>query len=181
MLLTTTEDVKLADFGLVREYTELRVKPTRILQDESSWITSYAQYYLNLGTGPIHWMAPEFLTGHYTENADVFSLGSLFFAILQRDFIAINTCNRSETNFTPRSNCFILISSTLLVHPIRQVRTYVWIRNKTKYSIFSYCSCCRIVKVVFPSLKAITQVATACYAHAVKETKSKKVKVTTVL
>ena len=89
VLLTATEDVKLADFGLVREYTELRVKPTRpIPQDESSWITSYAHYYMNSGTGPIHWMAPEFFSGHYTEIADVFSLGSLFFAILERDFIA---------------------------------------------------------------------------------------------
>ena len=90
VLLTATEDVKLADFGLVSEYTELRVKPTRISQDESSWITSYAQYYMNSGIGPIHWMAPEFFTGHYAENADVFSLGSLFFAILERDFIAID-------------------------------------------------------------------------------------------
>ena len=79
VLLTATEDVKLADFGLAREYTELRVKPTRpILQDESSRITSYAHYYMNSGTGPIHWMAPEFFTGHYTENADVFSLVRCF-------------------------------------------------------------------------------------------------------
>lgn len=35
-------------------------------------------------------MAPEFFTGHYTENADVFSLGLLFFAILERDFIAVD-------------------------------------------------------------------------------------------
>ena len=28
-------------------------------------------------------------TGHYTEKADVFSLGTLFFAILERDFIVI--------------------------------------------------------------------------------------------
>ena len=39
--------------------------------------------------GPIHWVAPEFLRNHYTEKADVFSLGTLFFAILQRDFIVI--------------------------------------------------------------------------------------------
>lgn len=32
-------------------------------------------------------MAPEFYRQHYTEKADVFSLGLLFFAILERDFI----------------------------------------------------------------------------------------------
>ena len=39
------------------------------------------------GTGPIPWVAPEFFDGHYTEKADVFSLGTLFFAILERDSI----------------------------------------------------------------------------------------------
>ena len=31
-------------------------------------------------------MAPEVFEGHYTEKADVFSLGAIFFAILQRDY-----------------------------------------------------------------------------------------------
>ena len=35
-------------------------------------------------------MAPEFFTRHYTEKADVFSLGTLFFAILERDSIVID-------------------------------------------------------------------------------------------
>ena len=35
-------------------------------------------------------MAPEVFRGHYTEKADVFSLGVLFYAILQRDFITVN-------------------------------------------------------------------------------------------
>ena len=34
-------------------------------------------------------MAPEFFTGRYTEKADVFSLGTFFFAVLKRDFIVI--------------------------------------------------------------------------------------------
>ena len=42
---------------------------------------------MNSGIGPIHWMAPEFFSGRYTEKADVFSLGTLFFAILERDFV----------------------------------------------------------------------------------------------
>ena len=88
MLLTATEDVKLADFGLAREYTAL--KGIDVKQDEGSWLTSYTQYYMNSGVGPIHWVAPEFFAGRYTEKADVFSLGTLFFAILERDFIEID-------------------------------------------------------------------------------------------
>ena len=88
VLLTATEDVKLADFGLAREYIALKRIDAR--QDDDSWITSYTQYYMNSGVGPVHWVAPEFFTGRYTEKADVFSLGTLFFAILERDFIVID-------------------------------------------------------------------------------------------
>ena len=88
VLLTATEDVKLADFGLAREYIAL--KRTGAGREDGSWMTSYAQYYMNSGTGPIHWVAPEFFSGRYTEKADVFSLGVIFFAILERDFVMIN-------------------------------------------------------------------------------------------
>jgi len=40
--------------------------------------------------GPLPlWMAPKVSDGHYTEKADVFSLGVLFYAILLRDFIEV--------------------------------------------------------------------------------------------
>ena len=87
VLLTATEDVKLADFGLAREYTAL--KRIDAHREDGSWTASCAQYYMNSGTGPVHWVAPEVFTAHYTEKADVFSLGTLFFAILERDFIVI--------------------------------------------------------------------------------------------
>lgn len=85
VLLTASKDVKLGDFGLAREYIAL--KRAGVLQDDSSWLATYTQYYMQSGMGPIHWVAPEFFRGHYTEKADVFSLGTLLFAILERDFI----------------------------------------------------------------------------------------------
>ena len=88
VLLTATEDVKLADFGLAREYIAL--KRIDAFRDDGSWMSCYTQYYMNSGVGPIHWVAPEFFSGRYTEKADVFSLGTLFFAILERDFVMIN-------------------------------------------------------------------------------------------
>lgn len=88
VLLTATEDVKLADFGLAREYIAL--KRIDAFREDGSWMSCYTQYYMNSGVGPIHWVAPEFFSGRYTEKADVFSLGTLFFAILERDFVLIN-------------------------------------------------------------------------------------------
>ena len=85
VLLTATEDAKLADFGLAREYIALQ--QIEVYGGDGSWVTSYERYYMTSGTGPIPWVAPEFFDGHYTEKADVFSLGTLFFAILERDSI----------------------------------------------------------------------------------------------
>lgn len=89
VLLTVTEDVKLADFGLAREYTEMTTDSRQKLSLRS-WVHRYVktqQDYMISRAGTPYWMAPEVFKGHYTEKADVFSLGAIFFAILERDFI----------------------------------------------------------------------------------------------
>lgn len=86
VLLTQTEDIKLADFGLARPFIALKTKTRSWLCDDSV----LAKYYMNSHVGTPHWMAPEVFEGHYTEKADVFSLSAIFFAILQRDFIDLD-------------------------------------------------------------------------------------------
>lgn len=88
VLLTASEDAKLADFGLAREYISLKQANAR--SDDGYWMTTYTQYYMSSGIGPVHWVAPEFFSSKYTEKADVFSIGTLFYAILERDYITIN-------------------------------------------------------------------------------------------
>lgn len=85
VLLTNpmTEDVKIGDFGLAREYLALKREWI------GDWLSTYTEYYLNSGTGPIHWMAPEVFERHYTEKADVFSLGGVFYAILERGYSSL--------------------------------------------------------------------------------------------
>ena len=78
---STREDLKLGDFGLAREF--LALKRVETLSTSNCGL---AQYYMQSGTSPAHWMAPEVFTCHYTEKADIFSLGVLFNAILVRDF-----------------------------------------------------------------------------------------------
>ena len=88
VLLTASEDVKLGDFGLAREYIAL--KRANVQLHDGSWLTTYTRYFMQSGVGPIHWVAPEFFRSLYTEKADDFSLGTLLFAILERDYIEID-------------------------------------------------------------------------------------------
>lgn len=88
VLLTANEDVKLADFGLAREFIVVLNTDARL--KDGSWMNKYAQHYMNSDVGTINWMAPEVFKGHYTGKADVFSLGALFFSILERDFVTEN-------------------------------------------------------------------------------------------
>ena len=77
----------MADFGLAREFTAL--KTVYGLEDDS-WLSYYAQYYMDTVCGTPYWMAPEVFDGHYTKKADVFSLGVIFFAILERTYVTFN-------------------------------------------------------------------------------------------
>ena len=90
VLLTENDDIKIGDFGLAREF--ISVKEIHIAQGTVTTYVTYARNYMNTYAGTRHWMAPEVFPGpqshgHYNEKADVFSLGILFLAILERDFI----------------------------------------------------------------------------------------------
>ena len=79
VLLTASDDLKLADFGLAREFVSMKVPSI----EGRTWIHQYMTY-MNTMAGTPHFMAPEVFRGHYTLKADVFSLGVIFYAILER-------------------------------------------------------------------------------------------------
>ena len=87
VLLTSNDDIKLADFGLAREYVSMRLGPP---VGGQSWIAQYTTYMASQ-VGTPSFMAPEVLTEHYTLKADVFSLGLIFYAILEQRYIPHGT------------------------------------------------------------------------------------------
>ena len=80
VLLTSNGDIKLADFGLARKYSPL----------EPNYAGLVNQCYMQTVAGTPHYMAPEVFRGHYTEKSDVFSLGVLFFEIVERSIPVAN-------------------------------------------------------------------------------------------
>ena len=86
ILLTLQQDVKIADFGLARQY--------------EAWILSYDrnfdifQYYMQTCAGTSPWMAPEVFEGHYTNKADIFALAVIFYAIAERRYATFNNGER---------------------------------------------------------------------------------------
>ena len=77
-----SEDIKLGDFGLARQFLALKQV------DRGNLVSYLTTYYMNSGVGTPLWMAPEVFSRHYTEEADVFSLGCIFYSILVRKFIS---------------------------------------------------------------------------------------------
>ena len=103
VLLTATDDIKIGDFGLAREFISLKETGTVQGTVTTRYVT-YARNYMNTYAGTRDWMAPEVFPGpqrhgHYNEKADVFSLGILFLAILERDFIIDHSGKRYYGTF----------------------------------------------------------------------------------
>ncbi|XP_078674163.1 serine/threonine-protein kinase pdik1l-A-like isoform X2 [Branchiostoma floridae x Branchiostoma belcheri] len=70
----THPNVKVADFGLAKVC-------------ENTFDDIYSQYYLQTGMAFVWYGAPEIRDGHYTEKCDVYSMGAMFAAMLDRTTI----------------------------------------------------------------------------------------------
>ena len=84
VLLTLEQDVKLADFGLAREYVAWSGGGQ---PNQEDWMAGYLKYYMGTFAGTPFWIAPEVFDRHYTQKADVFSLGVILYAICERDYV----------------------------------------------------------------------------------------------
>ena len=78
IMLTDGGNIKVGDFGLSREFVTLK-------EDDETW----ESYYMANPCGTFLYAAPEVFGGHYTEKADVFALGVLFYAIAERQCLEV--------------------------------------------------------------------------------------------
>ena len=82
ILLSSGDSIKVADFGFAR--------PCFSRSDGSNWVANCQKYYMESHVGSRAWMAPEVFAGHYTEIADIFSLGTIFYGITERSYVAFS-------------------------------------------------------------------------------------------
>ena len=83
ILLSSEQNLKVADFGLARSFAS----KTELGKRNRGALRQNLMYSI---VGTPHYMAPEVHSGAlYTEKADVFSLGSILYAIKERRFITI--------------------------------------------------------------------------------------------
>ena len=73
ILLTADNVIKITDFGLAR-----RFQPNG---GDQTWL----QYYQTEGVGAVCYVAPEMFSNKHTYKVDIFSMGIVFFAIVERD------------------------------------------------------------------------------------------------
>lgn len=82
ILLTGNGHIKVADFGLARRFARRNENQT------------WHAYYIDEGVGARNYVAPEVFDGRHTYKVDIFAMGIIFHAILERSFMVLGG-NRS--------------------------------------------------------------------------------------
>lgn len=91
ILLSDNDCVKLADFGVARHF--VCCKYGRVEVNPNNYLSEYLDTFMGSFAGTPFWVAPEVFDSMYTEKADIFSLGTIFHAICERQFCTYNNEN----------------------------------------------------------------------------------------
>ena len=78
ILLGRKNEMKLADFGISKVFL------CRDLRSNEDYLLEYEDRFMSKYAGTMYWVAPEVFDEMYTQMADIFSLGVIFYAILTR-------------------------------------------------------------------------------------------------
>jgi len=84
VLLTKDNNVKIADFGIACHF--LCCRNGHAYSNRNTYIPEYLGVYMKAFAGTPYWVAPEVFDNCYTEMADIFSLGIIFYAICERQY-----------------------------------------------------------------------------------------------
>ena len=142
ILLTESprEQVKVGDFGISKMY------PINLCIGTNS---SISQMYLQTIAGTPWFTAPEVYRGRYTEKADIFSLGLIFYCIQERPFInfqgkiyyAVSPSLGQRMNWM-RRNIFLQFQSSTpaLINVISSCLEYHYKQRPSAAGILNYLS-----------------------------------------
>ena len=81
ILLGSKNEMKLADFGISKVFL------CRELGEDEDYLSEYEEKFMSKYAGTMYWVAPEVFDEVYTQMADIFSLGVIFYAILTRKYL----------------------------------------------------------------------------------------------
>ncbi|XP_049590730.1 serine/threonine-protein kinase 35 [Syngnathus scovelli] len=114
-----TPVLKVADFGLSKVCAGLaNSKESKEVEDKSKSVVNVNKFWLSSACGSDFYMAPEVWEGHYTAKADIFALGIIIWAMLERiTFIDAESKRELLGTYVRRGADIVPVGEALLGNP----------------------------------------------------------------
>uniref|UniRef100_A0A8C6UU18 non-specific serine/threonine protein kinase n=1 Tax=Neogobius melanostomus TaxID=47308 RepID=A0A8C6UU18_9GOBI len=113
-----TPVLKVADFGLSKVCAGFRSKAEDKACKDGNKNVNVNKYWLSSACGSDFYMAPEVWEGHYTAKADIFALGIIIWAMLERiTFIDAETKRELLGTYVRQAGAIVPVGEALLGNP----------------------------------------------------------------
>ncbi|KAJ0068294.1 hypothetical protein NL108_004678 [Boleophthalmus pectinirostris] len=110
--------LKVADFGLSKVCAGFQNKAEGKDQEDNNKNVNVNKYWLSSACGSDFYMAPEVWEGHYTAKADIFAMGIIIWAMLERiTFIDAETKRELLGTYVRQAGNIVPVGEALLENP----------------------------------------------------------------